>query len=460
MTSRRTPLSPLGIRLAAAFVVVAVASLFVLAALMIVGARSSVSELVADVHDEDAAAAAAAAAVAFEGADGWSNADLSNVIAIAARGQATLSIRDQSGILVSASSDELPEMMLRMHGVQLTDTPRSNPVTARVIVDGDEVGLVELRFPDSHLPGPERQVRDVLLRNIFLGVLLAVVVAIAVSVFVARRVTRPIAALTYAVQGVGSRQPGVRVDVPDAPGELRTLANTFNDMAAAIEHEDELRRQLVADVAHELRTPLTILRGTTESIVDGVAEPDESTLGSLHEEVLRLSHLVDDLHTLASADAAVLHVQPRPTDLASVVAAVADLAAGAADAADIAIATELEPVVATTDPERTKQIVNTLVGNALMYTPAGGTITLRTGYEAGQATISVSDTGPGIDPVDLPHVFERFFRGSNAHGVGSGTGLAVARELATALDGSIEVSNAASKGATFVVRLPADGTLA
>ncbi|MEQ9161306.1 MAG: ATP-binding protein, partial [Ilumatobacter fluminis] len=322
-----------------------------------------------------------------------------------------------------------------------------------------EVGLIELRFPESHLPGPERQVRDVLLRNVFLGVLLAALVAIAVSVFVARRVARPIAALTDAVQGVGARQPGVRVEVPDAPGELRTLANTFNDMAAAIEHEDQLRRRLVADVAHELRTPLTILRGTTESLVDGVADPDDSTLGSLHEEVLRLSHLVDDLHTLASADAAALHVRRRPTDLASVVAAVADLAVGAADAAEISIATELDPAAATTDPERVTQIVSTLVGNALVYTPSGGTITLRTYSEAGQATIRVSDTGPGIDPDDLPHVFERFYRGRNAQGVGSGTGLAVAHELAAALDGSIEVSNGASGGASFLVRLPAGDTL-
>lgn len=459
MTSRRTLLSPLGIRLAAAFVVVAVAGLFVLAALTIVGARSGVSELVADVHHEDATAAAAAAAVAFEEADGWSDADLSNVVAIAARGQATLSIRGEDGRLVSASSDELAEMMLRMHGVQLTDVPRSDPVTAPVTVDGVEVGLIELRFPESHLPGPERQVRDVLLRNIFLGVLLAALVAIAVSVFVARRVTRPIAALTDAVQGVGARQPGVRVEVPDAPGELRTLASTFNDMAAAIEHEDHLRRRLVADVAHELRTPLTILRGTTESLVDGVADPDDSTLASLHEEVLRLSHLVDDLHTLASADAAVLHVRRRATDLASIVAAVADLAAGAADAAEISIATELGPAVATTDPERVTQIVSTLIGNALVYTPSGGTITLRTYSEAGQATIWVSDTGPGIDPDDLPHVFERFYRGRNAQGVGTGTGLAVAHELVGALDGSIEVSNGASGGASFLVRLPTGDTL-
>ena len=455
--TRRAPLSPLGVRLAAAFVVVAVAALTVLAALVVVSARSGVSDLVADVHDEDARAAAVAAAQAYERAGGWAGADLAPAVAIAARGQATLAVRDASGGLLSASTDELAEMMLRMHGVQPADTDRGEPVRADVMVDGVQVGVVELRFPDSHLPTPERQIRSVLFRNVLLGALLSVVVAVAVAVFVARRVTRPIVALTAAVEGVGAGEPGVRVELADAPGELRTLAETFNQMAAAVEREDQLRKQLVADVAHELRTPLTILRGTTEALVDGVTEADAGTLGSLHEEVLRLAHLVDDLHTLAAADAANLHLTRTPVDLAPIVASVADLAAGAADLAGIDLQTVLGESRAITDAERVKQIVSTLVGNALIYTPNGGTITLRTGIEANTALIVVSDSGPGIEPVDLPHIFARFYRGTTAQGTGSGIGLAVARELGVALGGEISASNGATGGAVFTVRLPTPG---
>lgn len=451
--TRRAPLSPLGLRLAAAFVVVAVAALSVLAALMVVGARSGVSDLVADVHAEDARAAAVAAAQAYERTGGWSGADLAPAVAIAARGQATLTVRDIDGRLLSASTDELAEMMLRMHGVQLVDTDRGEPVQADVVVDDSHVGTIELRFPDSHLPTPERQIRSVLFRNVLLGALLAVAVAVAVAVFVARRVTRPIVALTTAVEGVEAGEPGVRVELSDAPGELRTLAATFNRMAAAVEHEDQLRRQLVADVAHELRTPLTILRGTTEALVDGVAEPDDGTMQSLHEEVLRLAHLVDDLHTLATADAANLHVRLEPVDLERVVASVAELARGAADAADIELRTELEPALALADAERVKQIVSTLVGNALVYTPTGGTITLRTAAEPGGAAITVSDSGPGIEPVDLPLVFERFYRGTTAQGTGSGIGLAIAHELVAALGGEISASNDPAGGAVFTVSL-------
>lgn len=455
--TRRAPLSPLGVRLAAAFVVVAVAALSVLAALMVVGSRSGVADLVADVHDEDARAAAVAAARAYERADGWSGADLATAVAIAARGQATLAVRDTDGRLLSASTDELAEMMLRMHGVQLTDTIRGDPVRAAVVVDDVRVGTVELRFPDSHLPTPERQIRRVLFRNVVLGALLAAAVAVAVAVFVARRVTRPIVALTAAVEGVGAGEPGVRVDPADAPGELRTLAATFNRMAAAVEREDQLRRQLVADVAHELRTPLTILRGTTEALVDGVAEADDATLGSLHEEVLRLAHLVDDLHTLAAADAANLHVKREPVDLAPIVASVADLAAGAADIAGIDLRAVLEESPALTDAERVKQIVSTLVGNALVYTPTGGTITLRTAVDADAALIAVSDSGPGIEAEDLPHIFDRFYRGTTAQGIGSGIGLAVASELVVALGGEISAGNDPAGGAVFTVRLPTPG---
>ncbi|HSP27287.1 MAG TPA: HAMP domain-containing sensor histidine kinase [Ilumatobacteraceae bacterium] len=455
--SRRALLSPLGVRLAAAFVVVAVAALTVLAALVVVGARSGVSELVADIQDEDARAAAVAAAQAYEQAAGWPGADLATAVAIAARGQATLAVRDADGRLLSASTDELAEMMLRMHGVQVVDTDRGDPVRAAVMVDDVRVGDVELRFPDSRLPTPERQIRSVLFRNLLLGALLAVAVAVAVAVFVARRVTRPIVALTAAVEGVGAGEPGVRVDLADAPGELRTLAATFNQMAAAVEREDQLRKQLVADVAHELRTPLTILRGTTEALVDGVAEADDATLGSLHEEVLRLALLVDDLHTLAAADAANLHVRRAEVDLVPIVASVADVASGAADMAGIDLQTVLEEAHALVDSERVKQIVSTLIGNALVYTPTGGTITLRTGIEDDAALIAVSDSGPGIEPEDLPHIFDRFYRGTTAQGIGSGIGLAVARELAVALGGDISAGNGPAGGAVFTVRLPIPG---
>lgn len=448
--TRRRVLSPLGVRLAAAFVTVAVAAVAVFAVLTLLSARDEVSSLVRDVHEQDTAAAAAAAGRAFEQAGGWDRADLTSAAAVAARGQANLVIRDEKGNVLTASAHEAAEMMERMHGVAIVEVPRGDAVVAPVVVDGRRVGTVELRFPSSHLPTPERQIRTALSRNALLGTALAIATAMAVAVFVARRVSRPITALTDAAAALEAGRRDVQVDLAGAPGELGALAATFDRMAAAVAREDELRRQLVADVAHEVRTPLTILRGTTEALVDGVVEPDDAALRSLHDEVLRLTHLVGDLETLAAADAAGLQLDRRHIDLATVARAVVDLAGPAAEAAGLQIATDLSPAPADADEARMRQVVTTLAANAIAYTPSGGTVTVRTGASAGVAFVEVSDTGPGIDAADLPHLFDRFYRGAAARGTaGSGIGLAIARELVGAHGGTIIATNRPEGGAAF-----------
>ncbi|HET9443467.1 MAG TPA: HAMP domain-containing sensor histidine kinase [Acidimicrobiales bacterium] len=455
MTAERL-LSPLGVRLAAAFVTVAVAAVAVLAALTLASARDEVSGLVRDIHRQDSLATAAAAARAYERAGDWAGADLSGAAAVAARGQANLTLRDAAGNVLAAPAHDAADMMARMHGVAVVEVPRGEAVRAPVVVGGERVGTVELSFPTSHLPTPERQIRDALTRNAVLGAALAIASAMAVAVFVARRVSRPITALTAAAADLEAGRRDVQVDLADAPGELGALAAAFDRMAAAVAREDQLRRRLVADVAHEVRTPLTILRGTTEALVDGVAEPDAATLASLHEEVLRLSRLVGDLETLAAADAAGLHLARRPTDLAAVAGAVVDLAAGAAEAADLDLTTDLRPAPVDGDEPRLRQVLTTLVANALAYTPAGGDLAVRTYAADGRCVLEVADTGPGIDEADLPRVFDRFYRGRRTAGVaGSGIGLAVARELVTAHGGTIEVANRPEGGTVATVSLPA-----
>jgi signal transduction histidine kinase len=454
MTTSRL-LSPLGVRLAVAFVAVAVTAVAVLAGLTLVAARSEVSSLVTETHRQDAAAAAGAAGAAYEQAGGWAGAVVTSAAAIAARGQAELTVLDASGQVLAVPAREATEMMARMHGVAILDVPRQAPVTAPVTVDGEIVGSVELRFPASHLPGPERQVREALSRNALLGAGLATVAAIAAAVLVARIVSRPLNALTAAAADLEAGRRDVRVDLGHAPGELGVLASTFDRMAAAVEREDLLRRRLVADVAHEVRTPLTILRGTTEALVDGVAEPDDATLRSLHEEVLRLTRLVTDLETLAAADAAGLHLSLRPLDLAAVAAAVIELARPAADAADLAITAALTPAPVIGDERRLRQVVTTLLANSLTYTPAGGSIHVVAEVRREEAVVEVRDTGPGIAPEDLPHVFDRFYRGARtADTPGSGIGLAIARELAVAHQGAITVADRPEGGAAFTLALP------
>jgi two-component system sensor histidine kinase BaeS len=453
---RRRLLSPLGIRLAAAFVTVAVAAVTVLGILSVVAARGEVSDLVTDIHDDDARSAAAAAARAYDEAGGWDGADLSAAVAVAARGQATLALADADGTLIAAPADEAAEMMASMHGVEIVDVPRGDPVTEAVIVDGELVGTVALRFPSSHLPTPERQARDALARTIVAGGALAIAVAVIVAIYVARRVAAPITALTAAVTAVESGRRDVRVNLPDAPGELGTLSAAFDRMAASVEHEDRLRRQLVADVAHEVRTPLTILRATTEGLVEGVLPADQATLESLHEEVLRLTQLVSDLETLAAADAAGLQLDRAPTDLAHIASDAIDAIAPMCSERGISLTRALDAAPTDADERRIHQIVTNLLANAIRYTPASASIHIETGrLPDGQVLVRVTDTGPGLDDDDLVHVFDRFYRGSAAHGSeGSGVGLAIAAELAAAHGGHLTAANAATGGACFTLTLP------
>ena len=453
---RRRLLSPLGVRLAAAFVTVAVAAVAVLGILSIVAARDEVSDLVTDVHADDARSAAAAAASAYEDAEGWDGADLSSAVAVAARGQATLALADAGGALIAAPADEAAEMLERMHGVDIIDVPRGDPVTEPVVVDGRHVGTVALRFPSSHLPTPERQARDALARTIVAGGLLAIGVAIIVAVFVARRVAAPITALTTAVTAVESGRRDIRVNLPDAPGELGTLSAAFNRMASAVDREDRLRRQLIADVAHEVRTPLTILRATTEGLVDGVLPADPTTLESLHEEVLRLTQLVADLETLAAADAAGLQLDRTPIDLADVASASVDAIAPMAAERNLSITTAFGAAPAAADERRIHQILTNLLANAARYSPPGASITVETGRLPDEQTfVRVTDSGPGLSGDDIAHVFDRFYRGSAAQGTeGSGVGLAIAAELATAHGGRLTAANAADGGASFTLTLP------
>ena len=457
MTADRL-LSPLGVRIAAAFVAVAVAAIAVFAGLTLASADDEVSSLVRETHLQDARAAADAAAQAYEDAGGWEDADLSSAAAVAARGQAELTIADAAGEVLAASASEAAEMMARMHGLEILEVDRDEPLDQAIEVDGVRVGTASLRFPSSHLPGPEREIRRALVRNAWLGAALAAASAIAVAVVVARVVSRPINALTVAARQLEAGQRDVRVDLDDAPGEIGALATAFDRMATAVDEEDRLRRQVVADVAHEVRTPLSILQGTTEALLDGVLPADQQTLASLHEEVLRLSSLVGDLEILAAADAAGLRLDLERTDLAEEVGTVVAGARASVAAAELTLEASLDPAPVLGDPRRLRQLTTALVANALAYTPPGGSIRVATTTAPGRVRLEVADTGPGIDVEDLPRIFDRFYRGRRTAGrSGSGIGLAVARELAAAHGGTVTAANAAEGGAVLTVDLPADG---
>lgn len=272
-----------------------------------------------------------------------------------------------------------------------------------------------------------------------------------------RRYGSPLAEMMAAADAVAGGDLSVRVG-ERGRGDMARLARRFNRMTAELERAEQARRNLTADVAHELRTPLQIIQGNLEGTLDGVYEPTPEHLRATLDETRRLGRLVGDLQTLSLAEAGQLPLYPRDVDAADLLDDVVVRFAGAAAEAGVTLKVHTqEALTLTVDPDRLEQVLSNLTANALRHTPAGGRVTLAA-RAAGQAVeLSVSDTGEGIDPADVPYVFDRFWRGDRARGRstgGSGLGLAIARQLVRAHGGAITVESAPGAGSTFTISLP------
>ncbi len=235
---------------------------------------------------------------------------------------------------------------------------------------------------------------------------------------------------------------------------IQELGRGFDTMVARLEADEGQRRTLLADVSHELRTPLTVITGNLEAIVDGIYPADAAHLTPILDETRVLERLIDDLRTVALSEAGTLPLHPEPTDIDVLVGDVARSFRPTAEAAEVTVSTEAPddlPIVEV-DPVRIREVLSNLVANALRHTPAGGSIRLAGVVEGDRVVLTVADTGPGIDPALLPHVFDRFVRGETSRG--SGLGLAIARGLVEAHGGRISVASSGSGGTTFRVELP------
>jgi signal transduction histidine kinase len=352
-------------------------------------------------------------------------------------------------------------------------------VESAVEVDGQTVGTVILEMPRSAMTAAERTFLVGVYLSIAAGSLLAGLLALAVGLVITGRVTRPLRSLRDAAQRLASGARHEPLAIPPDT-ELAELAVAFNSMAAELEHQQQLRRQFVADIAHELRTPLSVLRVQLESLEDGIEEPTAATLASLSEEVGLLARLVDDLRLLSLADAGQLSLALADVDACAAAERAVKTAAARARQQGIDLHAECPaaPLAAAADPQRLAQILGNLIENALRYTPAGGSVAVRVRSETSDARspaspdtelapalgrrpaiiFEVADSGPGIPAEDLPHIFERFYRADKARARetgGSGLGLAIVQRLVEMQGGRIRASSAAGQGATFQVLLPA-----
>ncbi|MFD5871373.1 sensor histidine kinase [Streptomyces sp. NPDC060322] len=298
---------------------------------------------------------------------------------------------------------------------------------------------------------------------------LVLALTVGASVLAGARLVRPLHALTGAAQRMRDGESPSHVVVA-ADNEIGRLAAAFNDMTEHRARLEEQRKALVSDVAHELRTPLSNIRGWLEGAQDGIAELDASFVSSLLEEAVQLQHIIDDLQDLAAADAGVLRLHPEPLRIEELLTYVVAAHQAEADAAGVALTVaepegrEPPPGLAA-DPVRMRQAIGNLVSNAVRHTPPGGRVTLRayatgSGGEGDDTVVEVADTGCGIAPEDLPHVFDRFWRAEKSRSRrtgGSGLGLAIVRKLVEAHGGTTGVASTVGHGSVFTLRLPSAG---
>jgi two-component system, OmpR family, sensor histidine kinase BaeS len=435
----------LGMRLALAFLAVALAAVALLAVLTAVLAAGDVSSLTARQRSELTSAVAVAAGAAWDRTGSWSGADLSPVLDLAARAGADVLVRDQSGTVVASS----PGFAAQAAAAQ---------DRAPVIERGRRVGEVVVRYTGAGLSSADDALRGDLLRAIAGAAGLAALLALLAGVAAARAITRPVERIISATRSMGGGQRAARVGPVGGPSALRELGSAFDQMADTLDREEQLRRDLVADVAHELRTPVAVLQAGHEAMLDGIVEPTPEQLTSLRDEVLRLARMVSELQELAAADAAALHLARARCDVAELAGDAADSLAGQFDAAGLTMDRELRQAEVLGDRRWLHQVITNLLTNALKYTPRGGTVTISAGPSGGDAVLTVTDTGIGIAADELPKIFDRFWRGRDASQTsGSGIGLAVAAELARAHGGRITAASQPGQGTQMTLTLPLAG---
>lgn len=243
--------------------------------------------------------------------------------------------------------------------------------------------------------------------------------------------------------------------VPEhGPPSLRTVARAFNGMAARLQAQEEQRRHLMADIAHELRTPLTVIQGRLEGLIDGVYPRDETRLSEVLDDTRTLARLVDDLRTLSNAESGTLALRKEPTDLTVLVRDAAKAFSADASARHVTLdvdgSTDL-PLV-DIDPVRIREVLTNLLSNALHYTGARGTVSIRYEVRAREVVVRVSDTGEGMSAEEVSKIFDRFYKGRGSHG--SGLGLTIARNLVEAHGGRIRADSRLGSGTTIEFTLP------
>jgi two-component system, OmpR family, sensor kinase len=359
-------------------------------------------------------------------------------------------------LLAEANGNIIYDERNQRVGAALSDSERSSVLP--VELNGVTVGYLLLGAQGRGAAATnEQDFLDQLQRTLLIAALVAAGLGIAIGLVISRTVSRPLSQLARAARAFAAHNWDQRVQIQGTE-EVAEVAFAFNDMADSLQQSETLRRNLMADVAHELRTPLTVLQGNLRAMLDGVYPLERGEIATLYDETRLLNRLVDDLRELALAEAGQLKLNVQPIDLLPLIGSTVANFMPVAEEHHVELTAQIDQAVEVhADPDRVAQVLRNLIANALWHTLPQGTIDVEAQSIDRGWRITVTDTGEGIAPEDLPHVFDRFYRSDKSrtrHTGGSGLGLAIAKSLIETMGGQIGVESELGKGSCFWFTLP------
>lgn len=324
--------------------------------------------------------------------------------------------------------------------------------------EGETVGYLLISVGNGGSTGPAQAFLTLITQSLVQAGIVAGLLGLLLGFLIARHLSNPLDRLARAARRLSHGDLGQRVPVSGSD-EVMEVMTAFNEMAEALQRSEQLRQNMIADIAHELRTPLSVIQGNLQAMLDGVYPMTEEEIARIYDETLLLNRLVNDLRALTQAEAGQLHLNLVSVQPAGLIAEVAEMFGAAARELDISLETQSAPALPLiqADPDRLRQVFANLISNALRHTPAGGRIALAAARAGDAVRFSVSDTGPGLTPEEQAHVFERFWRADASRSRdkgGSGLGLTIARYLIEAHGGEMGVESAPDQGAVFWFTLP------
>ncbi len=320
-----------------------------------------------------------------------------------------------------------------------------------------QVSQIDVQIPEIVRTQGTQLAQDVL-NTVVVAVSISGFLAIIAGTWLFWQITRPLARLRDAAEQVAAGKLETRVRVK-SKDEVGRVGLAFNHMAGQLQRQEGLRKQMVADIAHELRTPLSVMQINLEAMADELLPSSPEEMDRLHLEVLRLSRLVEDLRLLSLADAGTLQMRHDRLDANALVENAVQRMKSQAEARSVILEASIanKPAPITGDEDKLQQVLANLIANALRFTPSGKRVMVSTQVNRRQVMLRVGDEGPGIDPADLPDLFERFYKGDRSRSrneSGSGLGLSIVKQLVELHGGKVQADLPESGGLAITIWLP------